>query len=244
MSPSGNKIKKGMILAAGLGTRLRPLTYKIPKPLITLNNHRLIDYPLNYLSKNGVGEVIINLHHLGDKIRDYVGTGERYNLKVSYSEEPQVLGTGGGIKKAGDFFDGKPFVCINADSLIHADFNALVERHFSSQAAATMVLKKRSKNDPYEGLDINDDGTLKKIGEDGDYFYTGLQILTKELLDALPPSGTVSCLIQDGYRRLLENGKKIAVYLYDGYFNDLGTPDRYEIAKKDIMEIQSKFEMS
>lgn len=244
MSQSGNKIEKGMILAAGLGTRLRPLTYKVPKPLVPLNDHRLIDYPLNYLSKNGIAQVMINLHHLGKQIKEYVGDGKKYGLRVFYSEEPEILGTGGGIKKAAEFFEGKPFVCINADSLIHADFKALVERHFSSEASATMVLKKKLGDDPYEGINISKGNYLVNIEEKGDYFYTGLQIITKELLDVLPPAGSVSCLIQDGYKKLLKDGKKIAVYLYEGYFNDLGTPDRYEKAKKDIANLQSKFEIS
>lgn len=222
-----------MVLAAGLGTRLRPLTNKIPKPLLPLDSQKLIDYPLAYLAKNEIQEVMINLHHLGDLIREYVGDGRRYNLKISYSFEPEILGTGGGIKNTESFFDGKPFVCINSDSLLNADFEALLEKHFEARASATMVVKKRGPKDPYEGVEV-EGGFVKKIGRKGEYFYTGLQIIGPDLLKKLPPAGTASCLIKDGYQKLLADGKKVAAFIYDGYFNDLGTPERYERARKDV----------
>lgn len=222
-----------MLLAAGLGTRLRPLTYNIPKPLLPLDSHRLIDYPLRYLAGQGIHEVMINLHHLGDMIRDHVGDGSRYNLRASYSLEPEILGTGGGIKNVEPFFEGRPFVSINADSLLNVDLVAVIERHFQTGAAATMVLKKTGKNDPYEGVKV-ENGFVKGIGGKGDYFYTGLQIIGPDLLRELPPAGTVSCLIKDGYQKIIGKGKKVAAFLYDGYFNDLGTPQRYEQAKKDV----------
>lgn len=236
-------IKKGMILAAGLGTRLRPLTYKIPKPLLPLNSHKLIDYSLNLFKRYGIEDVIINLHHLGEMIHDYVGDGGKFGLKVSYSEESAILGTGGGIKRVEAFFENRPFLCINADSLNHADIDKVIERHFETGASATMMLKKSSPDDPYEGVSIDKDGFVKNIGK-GEFFYTGLQVIGPELLEALPPAGTVSCLIEDGYRRLLKDQKKIAAFIYDGYFNDLGTPERYEKAKQDLAHLHSRFEIS
>jgi NDP-sugar pyrophosphorylase family protein len=227
-----SQITRAMVLAAGLGTRLRPLTYKIPKPLLPLDSRRLIDYSLYYLARQGISDVMINLHHLGDMIRDHVGDGGRYNLKVAYSFEPEILGTGGGIKNCEEFFEGKPFVCINSDSLLNCDLAHAVERHFQSGAAATMVLKSLGPDDPYEGIGI-ENGFVKKIGGKGAYFYTGLQVIGPDLLHELPPKGTASCLVKDGYQKLLGKGKKVAAFLYDGYFNDLGTPERYERAKDD-----------
>ena len=223
-----------MVLAAGLGTRLRPLTYKIPKPLMPLNSHRLIDCCLSYLASYEIKEVMINLYHLGHMIKEYVGDGSRYGLKVFYSEEPVILGTGGGIKNCEAFFGDKPFVGINADSLLSADLRAVTQKHFDTNASATMVLKKRSSNDLYEGVAVDENFFVTKVGGDGDYFYTGLQIIGPELLKNLPPAGTVSCLIKDGYQKLLEQGSKVAAFIYDGYFNDIGTPERYEQAKRDV----------
>ena len=228
-----HSITKAMVLAAGLGTRLRPLTYKIPKPLLPLDSKKLIDYPLFYLAKNGVEEVMINLHHLGKMISEYVGDGSRYNLEITYSFEPEILGTGGGIKNVEGFFKGEPFVCLNSDSLLNASLDALINRHFETDASATMAVKKLGLNDPYEGVGV-EKGFVKNIGGGGEYFYTGLQIIGADLLKILPPAGAASCLIKDGYQKLLAGGKRVAAFVYDGYFNDLGTPDRYERAKKDI----------
>ena len=229
------KIKKAMVLAAGLGTRLRPVTFKTPKPLLHVGSQTLIDFSLQYLARHKISDVMINLHHLGDMIRDHVGDGARYGLKVSYSFEPEILGTGGGIKNCEEFFEGKPFVAMNSDSLLSADLDRAIERHLESSASATMVLKKRGPGDPYEPINV-ENGFVNGIGKKGDYFYTGLQIIGPDLLRELPPKGQVSCLIKDGYQKLLVKGKKVAAFLYDGYFNDIGTPERYEQAKRDIAE--------
>lgn len=231
-----HSITKAMVLAAGLGTRLRPLTYSIPKPLLPLDSHRLIDYCLLFLARSGVLEVMINLHHLGDMISEYVGDGRRYGLSVSYSKEPDILGTGGGIRNCEAFFGNEPFVSMNSDSILNCDLGAVTKRHFESCAAATMVLKKKGPKDSYEGIRLDQNGFVKTIGGDGDYFYTGLQIIGPELMNILPPAGTESCLIKDGYRKLLQKGGRVAAFLYDGYFNDIGTPERYEKAKKDLAD--------
>ncbi len=225
-------ITKAMVLAAGLGTRLRPLTLTVPKPLLCLDSQKLVDYPLSLLAKGGVRKVVINLHHLGDMIREYVGDGRRYGLNVSYSFEPEILGTGGGIKNAESFFGGEPFVCINSDSLIKADIKALIAAHLASNADATMVLKERKPSDPYAGVSVKE-GIVKGFG-DGDHFYTGLQVIGPRLLKILPPAGRISCLINDGYKKLIAAGGNVAAFIYSGYFSDLGTPERYERAKEDI----------
>ena len=93
-------IDQAMLLAAGLGTRLRPLTLTTPKPLLPLDGCTLIDHQLRYLASAGIGRVAINLHHLGEKIRAHAGDGSRYGLSIHYSEEPEILGTGGGVKRA------------------------------------------------------------------------------------------------------------------------------------------------
>ena len=137
------KITKAMVLAAGFGTRLRPLTYETPKPLLPLQEARIIDYPLELLEQGGITQVVINLHHLGDQIRDYIGNGSRYGFQVAYSvEKPNILGTGGGIKNVQEFMGDEPFVVINGDTLIKADLKELIKHHNESGAAATMTLMK------------------------------------------------------------------------------------------------------
>lgn len=238
------KIRKAMLLAAGLGTRLRPLTYKTPKPLLPLNGKRLIDYTIGFLARSGITEVMINLHHLGNQIRNYVGDGSNYGIQAHYSEELEILGTGGGIKKAEGFFGDEPFIALNGDSLLNVDLAALTAHHIKSGAAATMVLKPLSPNDTYKPVSIDDDGWVTGFNGDGSHFYVGLQVVNKELLERLPPAGTPSCLIEDGYTPLLADGGKVASFIYDGYFNDVGTPERYEQAKRDVETLYKHFLIS
>jgi len=228
------KISKAMVLAAGFGTRLRPLTNSVPKPLLSMNEKRLIDFPLNLLSKHGITEVIINIHHLGQMIEDYIEDGRKYGLKVSYSKEEKILGTGGGIKNAEGFFKKEPFVCINSDALVNVDLSEVVKKYFDSGCSSLMVVKQFGKDDDYGKIDVDENGYIKSIGNVGSFFYTGVQVVGKSLLDALPPKGIESCLIEDGYKKLIAKGERVFTYLYDGYFNDVGTPERYEKAKKDM----------
>lgn len=230
------QITKAMILAAGLGTRLRPLTYETPKPLLPLGEMHLIDYPLQLLKRGGIKEVVINLHHLGERIREYVGDGSRYGFDVSYSEEPNILGTGGGIKKALESFGDGPFVVVNSDALIDVDLGDVTKHHHESGAAATMVLKPLGPDDTYQAVSIDGNGFVTGFDNKGKHFYVGLQIVTKEFLNILPPSGTESCLITNGYKPFIENGGKVASFIYDGYFNDVGTMKRYEQAQTDCLD--------
>ncbi len=227
------KIDRAMILAAGLGTRLRPLTLHTPKPLLPLDGTLLIDHQLRYLARSGMKSVAINLHHLGDRIRNHVDNGYRYGLEVNYSDEPEILGTGGGIKKAARFFGRKPFVVLNADALIAADIQALIRTHHESGAQVTMAVKRIEGDEGYTPLDVSEENSVRGFGC-GKFFYTGLQILGPEIFDTLPPSGTQACLIEDGYKRLMERRGRIGAFVYEGYFNDMGTPERYEQAKVDV----------
>lgn len=226
------KIDKAILLSAGLGTRLKPLTLSTPKPLLPIDGSLLIDHQLRYLAKAGIKEVAINLHHLGDRIKTHAGNGERYGLKIFYSEETTLLGTGGGIKKAARLLQAGAFLALNADALQDTDIHALIRHHFKMGAVATMVLKAANGED-YNTVETDDEGMITGFGE-GRHYYTGMQIITAEMISVLPPAGEVSCLIKDGYMKLIGKGKKIASFLHTGYFNDLGTPERYNRAREDI----------
>jgi NDP-sugar pyrophosphorylase family protein len=229
------KITKAMILAAGLGTRLRPLTYETPKPLLPLGDMHIIDYPLQLLKRGGIEEVVINLHHLGEQIREYVGNGSRYGFDVRYSEEPTILGTGGGIRKALESFGDGPFAVVNSDALMDIDLDDVTRHHYESGAAATLVLKSLGPEDTYQAVSLDENGFVTGFDNKGRHFYVGLQVVTKEFLSTLPPAGTEFCLIASGYKPFIENGGKVASFIYDGYFNDVGTVKRYEQAQSDCL---------
>ncbi|MBI4211932.1 MAG: nucleotidyltransferase family protein [Deltaproteobacteria bacterium] len=228
-------IRKAMLLAAGFGTRLKPLTDTTPKPLLPLDGHRLIDYPLTFLKRSGIENIMINLHHLGSQIREYVGDGKRYELTVHYSEEAQILGTGGGIKKAGVFFGNDPFIVMNSDSLMEGNVQVIIDHHDSSQADATLVVRRLSPGDPYNSVARDEQGFVLGFGN-GDVFYTGLMVMGPKLLKILPPADRPSCLVKDGFLPLLKAGGRITTFLHEGYWNDVGTPERYEQAKRDVAE--------
>jgi len=230
----GETIQSAMLLSAGLGTRLRPLTLTTPKPLLPLDGCLLIDHQLAYLAGGGVNKVAINLHHLGNMIRDHVGDGKESGLEILYSEEDEILGTGGGIKQAARFFGRSPFITLNADALLSCDIEKLAAAHEASGCDVTMVLKAIPEGADYTPVAVQDD-RVTGFG-DGSHFFTGLSVLGPAIFDALPPSGKSACLVRDGFQVMLERKGNIGAFIYDGYFNDLGTPERYEAAKRDIEE--------
>ncbi|TMA57495.1 MAG: hypothetical protein E6J80_06270, partial [Deltaproteobacteria bacterium] len=117
---------RAMILAAGRGTRLRPLTNTVPKALVPVAGRPLIEYGLLFLKAQGIEEVVINLHHLGEEISAALGDGSLYGLRLTYSPEDPILDTGGGIKKVQAFLDGGTFIVLNCDTILDLDLGALL----------------------------------------------------------------------------------------------------------------------
>ena len=139
-----NEVHQAMVLAAGEGTRLRPLTLHTPKVLLPVGNNRpLIVYILSWLKFHGIDEVTINLHYLGDKIKAFLDDGSRYKIKVSYSPEPAILGTAGGVKRLENFFDGT-FVVVYGDILTDFNLKDMILFHRRKKAIATLAIVKVS----------------------------------------------------------------------------------------------------
>ncbi len=231
---------KAMILAAGLGTRLRPLTNTTPKALVLVGGRPLIEHSLLLLKQHGVHEVIINLHYLGELIEKELGDGRKFGVKITYSWEPELLGTGGGILKARSFFGKDPFLVLNSDILMDVNLRLLFKHH-SKKTLATMVIRQRT--DPaYTGLSINPKGCISKIGTEDSlsWMFTGAHIIDPALLEYLPEDST-SCIIRQGYVPALEAHKTIGALPYEGYWNDLGTLERHRQAEQDIVSGRVQF---
>ena len=228
-----------MLLAAGLGERLRPLTLSTPKPLIPVSGHPLIEYNIRLLKKFGVEKLVINLFHLGEKIQSSLGDGKRFGLKIDYSPESQLLGTGGGVKAAEKFLGGKRFWLMNADILIDLDLKKVFETHQSGKALATLAVTPSSRKDIQNWVFVGDDGQILEIGDKAPpgsakkTVFTGVHLVEPTVLDLLP-AGRKSCIIQDAYDPLLRQGKKLNALLFEGYWRDLGTAERYEEVKKEF----------
>jgi NDP-sugar pyrophosphorylase family protein len=228
-----------MILAAGLGTRLRPLTNTMPKPLLPIAGAPLIVWNLLLLKRHGVQDVVINLHHLGPMIEQALGNGSKYGLRILYSHEPVILGTGGGLKQAEPNFSGEPVLVLNGDTLVELDLEALWTFHRQCQAAATLVLRPDPDAAKWGPVEIGDDHRILRITGRGrseptakqPRMFAGIHILHPRLLRDVP-KGKASSII-DAYVAAIQRDDRIVGYDHHGYWSDIGTPERYAQAEHD-----------
>lgn len=233
---------KAMILAAGLGTRLRPLTNTIPKPLLPVAETPLIIWNLLLLRAYGIRDVIINLHYLGNMIEDAIGDGSRWDIQVRYSHEPTLLGTGGGLKAAEWFFEQHPFLVINGDTLIELDVQALVEFHRTHGGVATLVLRDDPQAVQWGAVESDAQNRIFRINGRGmsqgeltgplvQRMFAGVHILQPSILHDAPANSPFSII--DSYTNELARGSKIFGFLHAGYWSDIGTVARYAQAQVD-----------
>lgn len=231
---------KAMVLAAGLGTRLRPFTNELPKPLLPVANRPQIEFVLELLRLSGVSDVIINLHHLAEPVRSRLGSRYRALLHIDYSAETEILGTGGGFKKVEDFFDEDPFILINADTLMDIDLARAIRRHVECEAAATMVVREWEEGAGFGRVEMDGEGRIRRMLErvPGEgltpVIFTGVHVLSRKIFDYLP-EGRFSCINRDGYRAMLEAGERVCGFQASGYWRDIGTLASYFDATMDFI---------
>lgn len=231
---------RAMILAAGLGTRLRPMTNNLPKPLLPVAGRPLMMYSLLWLKKYGIRDVIINLHYQGEKIEKELGDGARLGMNIAYSREPEILGTGGGIKKAVRFLSGPhagSFVVVNGDILVDTNLDKVVEFHHRKKATATMVLREDPRAAAYGTIEIDAKGMVRqflgRLPQNSTekltpLMFTGIHILEHKALSYIPAHRFYP--ITEAYLAMLTKGERICGYMMKGYWSDLGTPERYREA--------------
>lgn len=230
---------KAMILAAGLGTRLRPLTNTIPKPLLPVAGTPLIVWNLLLLKRHGFHDVVINLHHLGPMIQQALGDGSKFGLRIIYSPEPVILGTGGGIKQAEPHFSGEPVLVVNGDTLFDLDLSALCAFHRERRAAATLVLRQDVEAARWGLVEVTAEQRIVRITGRGATdaapvtlrMFAGVHILHPRLLREVK-KGAPSSII-DAYVAAIVRGEPVLGYDLTGYWSDVGTPERYTEAEQD-----------
>ena len=228
-----------MILAAGLGTRMRPLTLLRAKPVLPVMNRPLLHWTLELLARSGVRDVMINLHYLPDTIRDAVGTGREFGLRVAYSMEPKILGTGGGPRKVRDFFGGEPFILVNGDMVFDFDLASMVARHRREGARATLALKPNP--DPRRYPAIRTDGRgrvtslrgLPRPTRGTASLFTGIHVVDPAALDRLRRGPSDS--IQDLYAPLVAEGERLLGMRMRGHWFDIGSPGLYLDAHRALL---------
>lgn len=212
-----------MVLAAGLGTRLRPLTYELPKPMVPVLDRPVMAYTVELLARSGFGQPIANLHYFPDTIRDYFGD------RLEYSYEPELLGTAGGVRNCRDHFGSDPFLIISGDALTDIDLNAFVERHRSCGGIATLAVKRVTDTSEY-GVVIHDsEGRIAGFQEKpqpaealSDLGNCGIYIFEPEIFDYFPDTHTVDWA-NDVFPTLLENDVPFYIHEIDNYWNDVGS---------------------
>jgi NDP-sugar pyrophosphorylase family protein len=218
-----------MILAAGFGKRLRPLTDRMPKPLIQVGGHPLIAYPLALLRAAGITEVIVNLHHLGGQMRAALGDGARYGVRIAYSQEDPILDTGGGIKRAEAFLRGDRFVVLNSDSICDVDLRAVVAWHASRGAVATMVLRADREAARYGLIEIDGAARIRRfLGRPAEVaerltplMFAGIHVFEPEVFDFMD-AGRFG-INSTTYPRMLAADRPLYGYRFDGYWRVLDT---------------------
>jgi NDP-sugar pyrophosphorylase family protein len=230
---------RAMILAAGRGERLRPITLTTPKPLVVVGGRPLIDYALDCVANAGIRRVVVNLHHLGHLIREHVGDGSRFGLDVTYSEEAILQDTGGGIRDARAHLEGSTFVTLNADTIVDVDLRALASVHERHGALATMLLRKDARMKEFGIIETETDGRVGRfLGRSRDsvceplepFMYTGVQALDSRVFEYLDHEGPFS-ITKISYPAMLAAGELVRGEPFDGAWITVGTPA--ELAEAD-----------
>jgi NDP-sugar pyrophosphorylase family protein len=225
---------KAMILAAGLGTRLRPLTLERAKPAVPLLGTPLMIRLLETLMENTIHAFRINLHHLPHTIEQLFNVSPWDSIPVSFSHEPSILGTAGGLKDNEAFFDQGTFVMANGDILIDFSLADALAFHKDSDALATLILFPQSPPYQYYPMRIDENGKLvdfkgfgsARLPRSQTYVFTGIHILETEIFQYIP-KGRFSSITDEAYVAAMKDGKNVCGFPVTGYWNDIGDPQRY-----------------
>jgi NDP-sugar pyrophosphorylase family protein len=234
---------KAMLLAAGEGTRLRPLTLEMPKVLLPIGGQPLIEYQLSWLKHHGIQEVAINLYNLGDKVKDFLGDGSRFGVKIFYSTEEKLLGTAGGVKRM-EYLFHNTFAVVYADVLTNFNLSAMVKFHQEKKAVATLVIFEAPNPTEVGVVEMSSEGRILSFVEKPKAANLELQslasggvyVLEKEVLNYIPAQG-FSDFAYDIFPKLLELSLPIYGYALKSqdYLIDIGTIEKYNQANKDVL---------
>lgn len=226
---------RAIILSAGYGTRLWPLTEDRTKPAIPILGKPLVGYVAEYLARYGCDEVVVNLHHRPESVRRALGDGSRFGVKLDYVDEPAILGTSGALDNARALLDGDTFVVINGKIITDIDLNAALEVHRRTKAIATLVLLPNPACERFSIVEAND-GWLRGFGgmpkrddyvdKDPPLMFTGIQILDPKIFDYIP-QGVFSHSVTDVYPQAMANGEVIAAHVAHENWYELSTIPRY-----------------
>lgn len=242
---------RAVIIAGGSGTRLRPLTYNTPKPMVPLFGKPFLQYQIELLREHGIKEIIINLHYLSDSIKSVLGDGSHLGVKLFYSLEDKALGTAGAVKNAESLFDDEPMLVFNGDILTDIDLSAVLATHKTTKARATLTLI-RVEDPTAFGLVLTDGGRITRFLEkptmdearslNVDTVNAGIYVLDPDVFRYVPKNEAYS--FERGlFPLLLQLEERLSAHVSDNYWLDIGSPLKYMQAHTDVLQKLVKVEM-
>jgi NDP-sugar pyrophosphorylase family protein len=241
-------IRRAMVLAAGRGTRLAPLTLTTPKPLVPVAGRPLLEHIFEFLRAGGIEQVVVNLHHLGHRIEEQMGDGRRFGLDVRYSWEDPILDTGGGIKRAEPFLAGEPFVVQNGDSLLELRLQDLLEFHRQHGAIATLAVRPDPEAARYGMLELDDADRVRRIvGVPADvpgalrpFMFPGLHVLEPAIFPWMETDVAYS-IMRVTYAKLLTAGIPIQGFPTGARWVNIDTPESLRAADRTLREAPFRY---
>lgn len=223
---------RGMILSAGYGTRLWPLTEDRTKPAIPILGKPLVGYVAEYLAQNGCRDIVVNLHHRPDSVRAALGDGRQFGVNLQYVEESEILGTSGALDNARHLLGNETFIVINGKIITDIDLSAALTAHRQSRALATLILLPNFRREHFSIVEAAD-GDIKGFAglpvpdcPDVPLMFTGIQIMEPEIFEYIP-RGVFSHSTSDVYPRAIAEGRKIGAHVAEGKWFELSTLKRY-----------------
>jgi mannose-1-phosphate guanylyltransferase len=231
---------KAIILAGGEGTRLRPLTLSLPKPVVPVVDRPFLRHQLDLLARVGVRDIVFSVAYRPERVRSVFGDGSAHGVSIQYAVEDSPLGTGGAVRNALDLLDERTIV-LNGDVLTNVDLATVLATHDASGAAATLVLTPVPNPAAYGLVETDADGRVRRFLEKPepnqittDTINAGIYILETRVLDLIPPAQNHS--IERGFfPALLSRGDLVRAHVHHGYWIDIGTPEKYRQVQTDIL---------
>jgi len=225
---------KAMILAAGFGERLWPLTVDRTKPALPVLGKPLVGYVAEYLARFGLNDVIVNLHHEPDSVRRVLGDGSQFGVRLEYVYEPEILGTSGALDNARALLESETFVVINGKLVTDIDLNAAVQHHRRENALATLVLKRNVARERFSIVETQDGLVTRFAGmpsptdldSDPPLMFTGIHIMEPRIFDYIP-RGIFSDTVVDAYPKAMARDERIVAHVGEGLWYELSTLPRY-----------------
>ncbi len=238
-----------MLLAAGLGTRLRPITYEVPKPLVPVLGHPVMEHILRLLGRHGFDNVISNLHYFPEQIERRFGDGSAWGVRLSYSHERELLGTAGGVRNVRDHFGDETFLIISGDALTDIDLTALWEAHKAKGGIATLALKQVEDPSQLGVVIVAQDGRIQGFQEKPDRAEAlsnlgscGIYVMEPEIFDYFPDQPFVDWA-QDVFPALLEQDVAFYGHEISDYWNDIGNIKEFRQGNFDALSGEVRVEL-